>query len=865
MNLLAPVSVCGIYNEKVDRLTHDDIPHIVDTETDFNKTHTVLDRLTGVRYKIPSNRPSGGGGGGDTTSDHDLEEIKNQRQLHVREHLNADQGAVFDYVKQHPNDIVVLQAGPGTGKTFTMLTLANHLVETSICPNVVIYKRDLVHAYRFSANGYTVAQFIMRMLNLSFMEYQQLEQQLSKSMSVEHFMNTIVDLIRRLIICTGYDDFRHPLLILDEYTVIPKPFLLIIMITLNRYRIGAVICGDKNQLQNIHNSSHAGRCSAYDIVSTFSKKTFNLSRNERCSDKNYNEKVNFIGTFSNDNLLDDWGYALVSAMFYENITKRIEISDTILARYHRSLTETLDVLVMEKKIPTSEWYIEKSNITSTAEVNGLPMRDSGQFLPNPTVWYYRAITMHTDSNTGLPVKIPKESKKWCPGKYLTFLPLVIGNVYFLELFSERTVCTLEKIEFSTTGKIKQLVVRSVKTKELKKIEKSICTKVMFDKHLAYLLNNGDDTKIGGQGNLYNFPLYPAFSMSIYMSQGRTIADRVSFILTNSTYQCLYVAVSRVTSSKNINTVVIPNSVQHLVSTLLNFNVTDLQPLTIDKIKDTLLYGNYIYYDVPLGANDIIHVALATLTRETIGERVAAREQLKKLVYMNRVQTRVLKPQINQVDDQVATYTTTLPFLLKIKNTLTCLATLNKLESRVWIHEFLNEPESIESMHAGRNSVFSENSDFKNFKLLNNVCDLTVFNAYEQNENSVSFMNKTTKQINLILLNTQQHLKDDWVILDKESTNQQCCECTPTFIHKMVHRERNSEDIIYTLLKEQLLKITNDNLKRNTPTDKEAKTLKRQLNTLNPPPPTTVSFGTSDNENATAYYVKCSRTALAKDT
>jgi hypothetical protein len=499
--------------------------------------------LTGVRYKIPLNQTS------EKTLDHDLEEIKNQRQLHVREHLNADQGAVFDYVKQHPHDIVVLQAGPGTGKTFTMLTLANHLVETSISPNVVIYKRDLVHVYRFSANGYTVAQFIMRMLKLSFLEYQQLEQQLSMSMSVKHFMNTIVGLIRRLIICPEYDDFRHPLLILDEYTVIPKPFLLIIMITLNRYRVGAVICGDKNQLQNIHNSSHAGQCSACDIVSTFSKKTFNLSRNERCSDKNYNEKVNFIGTFSNDNLIDDWGFALVSAMFYENITKRIKISDTILARYHRSLTETLDLLVMENKVPTSEWYIEKSNMTSTAEVNGLPMRDSGQFLPNPTVWYYRAITMYGNSNTGLPVQIPKESKKWCPGKYLTFLPLVIGNVYFLEVFSERTLCTLEKIEFLKTGKVKQLIVRSVKTKELKKIEKSICTKVMFDKHLSYLLNNGDDTKFGGKGNLYNFPLYPAFSMSIYMSQGRTIADRVSFILTNSTYQCLYVAASRVTSSQ----------------------------------------------------------------------------------------------------------------------------------------------------------------------------------------------------------------------------------------------------------------------------------------------------------------------------
>lgn len=778
-------------NDTVDKLTIDDIPPKTDTRSLFNYTE-LLDPETSFRYKIPFNNDSQKKYKmSNTTPDDDLEDIKYHKQIYVREKLNLEQAAVFDHVTANPNDIVLLQGGPGTGKTFTMLTVANHFLEKGKPPNVVVFKRDAVHDYRFSANGYTVAQFMMRILHLDYSDYETLERQLSEPMSVEHFLNVVVYLTRELTLCPNDDDFRHPLLILDLYTVKPKPFLLVIMMTLHRYRIGAVICGDKNQLQNIYNSMHAGQCSAYDIVSTFSTKTFNLSHNLRCSDPMYNDKVNFIGTLSNDSRkLDEWGYALVSAMFYKNLTKNVEPADTILARNHKSLTRTVVEMVTDKKIPKSDWYIEKS----------------GKLILPRVLMNFQKCTM--------------------------FLPLIEGNPYFVNKFSERMLCTLVSIDFKNQTEIQTVTVQMSKTNELRQIERGICSSVMFENHLAYLLNGGDDRLSCNYScdDLYNFPLYPAFIKTIYMSMGRTIPGRVSLILNESTYQCLYVAISRVTSSENINSVRIPNTLQHFISVLLNFDVTDLKPLDIGQIREKILYGNYVYYDVPPKTHDstifdrLKRVAEQSLSLETKSERVAARERLKRRVVKYRIPTRVLKPDINQADDdQSAAYRTTLLFLLKMKNTITSLATLTPLESRVWIHEFLNEPKTLKYMHACKNSVFSEPNDFNSsFELLNYICDLDVSNTYKRGETSMDFMKKTSTQKCKADLEADPYLLKERVVMTAAAaedekpplvatTNDNTLEGVQWFIYNLVHRDRGQD--IYELLKKRLKikTINNDNL------------------------------------------------------
>ncbi|KAE9530075.1 hypothetical protein AGLY_011537 [Aphis glycines] len=175
--------------------------------------------------------------------------IKFQRNMYTYKNLSPEQMEIFDHVTGNRNDITLVQASPGTGKTFTMLTIAHTLITNDDRSNVVIYKNDLVNVYRFCSYGYSVASFVMKLFGIVFFEYQSLERNLSMSISFEHFTNAVLKLLSIVKLKSNQKqfDFCTPLLILDEYTVIPKPILLVVLLTLHRYRIGAVICGDRKQ------------------------------------------------------------------------------------------------------------------------------------------------------------------------------------------------------------------------------------------------------------------------------------------------------------------------------------------------------------------------------------------------------------------------------------------------------------------------------------------------------------------------------------------------------------------------------------------------------------------------------------------
>jgi len=179
---------------------------------------------------------------------------------------------------------------------------------------------------------------------------------------------------------------------------------------------------------------------------------------------------------------------------------------------------------------------------------------------------------------------------------------------------------------------------------------------------------------------------------------------------------------------------------------------------------------------------------------------------------------MLKPNINQTDDdQSATYRTTLPFLLKMKNTITSLALLTPLESRVWIHEFLNEPKTLEYMRACENSIFSEPNDFnRNFELLNYACDFTESKTYRQGESSMDFIKKTSTQKFTADVEADPDFLKDWVVIkaedDEESPlvagtmktkNYRTCDCVNIFIYKLVHRDRGDSNQLYELLKKRI--------------------------------------------------------------
>lgn len=124
---------------KRDMNTNDELDSVRQNNTTIELKHSV----TGVVVKVPNNgRSSTSFQASISENDVDVEETLSQRESYKPENLNEQQRAVFDYVMNNQTAITILQAGPGTGKTFTMLTIAHYLTSRNRIPNVVIYKHD---------------------------------------------------------------------------------------------------------------------------------------------------------------------------------------------------------------------------------------------------------------------------------------------------------------------------------------------------------------------------------------------------------------------------------------------------------------------------------------------------------------------------------------------------------------------------------------------------------------------------------------------------------------------------------------------------------------------------------------------------
>lgn len=291
----------------------------------------------------------------------------------------------------------------------------------------------------------------------------------------------------------GFTDFYNPLLILDEYTVMPKPLLLVLLLILNRYNLGAVIYGDKNQLQNIHNTNHAGDGSSYDFVRLVANKEFDLTRNHRCTDIEYNKKVEMLSRYSCADKLDDWAKSLVSAIFYKKFLNRIDKHDIFLASNHIDLSIHLDMLVKSEQIPEEMWLIERVGKKCVKGKETAP--NSDLFYPNSTIRYgYEIFQANAaDVTTGRVILDGKRlNERNCPGKFLPYTPLIIGQTHFVNVNSESFLGDLVKITFKNNA-VYSITMRMLSDNKYVVFKKNNkCKDVMFEKHSTYLLNDGKD-------------------------------------------------------------------------------------------------------------------------------------------------------------------------------------------------------------------------------------------------------------------------------------------------------------------------------------------------------------------------------------
>ncbi|ATY70179.1 DNAhel 2 [Tomelloso virus] len=566
----------------------------------------------------------------------------NEMVMYRECNLNSEQREIFDCIKEDPTRIILLQAGPGCGKSYTLKTIAYGIKNVKF--DTIIYKLDLLDSFKYNTRRFTVAKFVMRLLQIGYFQYQALDRLLSQTISFYDFMLVITAMIKK----SKLPNMLGGVVFLDEYTVVSKPILLVTLMLLEYHKIGAIICGDRNQLQNIFNSRHAP-LSSYKIASSFADKSFVLHKNERCSDKDYNDIIGYISQFSCNRRLDDFAFAMVSAIFLPQLIAPPNYYQVHLAGTHQELSTLAHTLVCNNRIPTEFYAIDRSKVRNPETV-------SSTLLPTEALLEYQR---RIDRNE--PPRVDK---------FLPYLPLMKGGRYFVNKHSEHSQGILKEInpdgsllmEMDDGNKI--LVTRNTKDG------------VMFEEHRKYLLNNES-------GRLYSYPIYPAEFMSIHMCQGCTIVENLDLILTNTQYQGLYVAMSRVTRPEQISRVTIPNQLSFIVSTIIHFpKLVETMKITVNDLE--LGMTNYVFYDVSHNASPFLPLIHDFILNTDPNVRRRLRNAIIEhaSTYPQRIIQHDFKPP--DAPSELLTMST----IIKYREIFMALACVDEIDRNVWLHEYI---------------------------------------------------------------------------------------------------------------------------------------------------------------------------------
>lgn len=500
------------------------------------------------------------------------DDAEEDRDNHRVELLNEKQRRIYDYVVANPGTTVTIQAGPGTGKTYTLKTIAFVMKMFS---SVIIYKHDLLKRFAHCSTRLTVAKLFMKMFSMNYPAYKAFTVQIGAHMSPQEFIYCLITLLNN----AKLPPFRGGIVMLDEYTVIPKPLFIVLLMLLKRYRITTIISGDCNQLQSIQLAQNNG-ITSYEIAQLFSDKVFSLDVNQRCPDPKYNVLIKYISKISTSRKMDASGYALVAAIFMDKLASTSNFTDLHIAGTHRELTRLVHMYVVNESIPVEFYSIEKDKRgvkqlgileDEDEEQDALDVMDSSVMLPNGLIQ---------------PSIVTKYIVDQEPKKFLPYLPLYIGGMYYIHTLTETSQGKL--VAYNSE---EQTVTMQRSNGEFTILGKQKCTLVVPEAHREAIMQ-----KISGE--IINFPIYPANVMTMHKCQGCTIELPLDINLADTTYQGMYVAISRVTNPSGIRRITMPDMLSHLLSTIINFP-EHVKP-NFDDFTEELLDSrmtNYQFYQI----------------------------------------------------------------------------------------------------------------------------------------------------------------------------------------------------------------------------------------------------------------------------
>lgn len=589
------------------------------------------------------------------------------RETYSVKKLNKKQKIFYDYVITHREEITVLDADPGCGKSFVLNAISHNNPDMNI--EAIIFKNDLLDAY--TANNvrhFSVAKFMMLFFEIGYYNYEALEMEIASKFNSFEFISVVISLLR----AARVPNFKGSLVFLDEYTMIPQPLLFVLLLMFKHYKIGAVVCGDKKQFQSIHNSEHS-KLSSFDLACLFSSSPpFTLSKNERCSNAAYNDIIKFISRFSCNRKLDDFAFALIAAIYPKQLFREAEYNQIHLAGTYQELSTLIHALMCDekKRYDWSFYAIDQKNLRKRK--GDVARKAQMQQTPSYHDYLMQYQKCQKEIKEGKRTKI-----EITVGPFLSYLPLVPNGLFYVNYYSEHKKGFLVKYD-----KNRQVVtMRMEKDNKLVEVKKNSNDWVMFEKHKRYLLKDGKNVI---PGRLHNFSIYPANSMSFHKVQGCTISNQpLDLNFTNTKYQGWYVAASRVTDPNQICRVVIPNQQSFIVSAIINFPCMTTRPVTSKDLEKTV--KNYIMVDIK---ELNLKRQCGELAKNFVmsDDPVYKKEIRKTLIGLTKNCPQIILNNQESVDEDTSLYT--LSKLVKYQDLMLALAQLDHIDSFVWLHEFL---------------------------------------------------------------------------------------------------------------------------------------------------------------------------------
>jgi len=434
-------------------------------------------------------------------------------------------------LSQNQNDgkgqCLLLDAPPGTGKTYLIAALSLTLCELGL---YTAYSNNLASAMSeiCTIDAMTNCKFLMDFFDVNYMKAKFLWNS-RKHPSIGDQVFCLLEKIKK----ATFNKEIHQILMLDEYTIV-SPWQIFMYFLLSKvHGVVVMYSGDRNQLSSIDKTIYHQE-NNYRMAKCCSDEEFRLVRLMRQDgDEIFSENIRKITQSMEDpNFFSDCNLAhkyLIFTLFPEKFFTVTDYTALFMAQHHRSITERIVKYTNSKQAD----FDSNSNRVFKS--------------------YYH------DSLIGLTIT----------SKFPMYLLMVLNNHYiYTDQLGSKHIVVLRKFGLNLKSELIYVIVQYVENANitLKLTRQSLNDTFMVPEHMSWLREVA--TIKTAKDSLKQFPL-KFFAYTYYAAQGLTLSNEKIELDIDTNLQSIYVGLTRVKKSEQINRLYTEDLINILVTFYFN--------------------------------------------------------------------------------------------------------------------------------------------------------------------------------------------------------------------------------------------------------------------------------------------------------